>query len=93
MIADAAEVMASGRRVGIVAADEDEIAEMSALVVRIGPEQEPAALAANLYNALRTLDSAGVDVIFARTFPNRSGLTVAVHDRLRRAAAGQVVKV
>jgi L-threonylcarbamoyladenylate synthase len=93
MIADAAEAIAGGRRVGIVAADEDDLMHPAALVVRIGHEQEPAALAANLYNALRTLDSAGVDVIFARTFPDGSGLAVAVHDRLRRAAAGQVVKV
>jgi L-threonylcarbamoyladenylate synthase len=93
MTGDAAEVIASGRRVGIVAADEDKLTDLPALIVRIGREQEPAALAANLYNALRTLDTAGVDVIFARTFADRSGLTVAVHDRLRRAAAGHVVRV
>jgi len=63
------------------------------LIVRIGPESEPSTLAANLYSALRTLDAAAVDMIFARTFREPSGLTVAVHDRLRRAAAGQVVKV
>ena len=94
MAADAGEAMARGQRVGIVAADEDELPDSAAaLIIRIGRESEPSRLAANLYNALRTLDSAGVDVIFARMFADRSGLIVAVHDRLRRAAAGKVVRV
>ena len=50
-----------------------------------------ALLAANLYSALRTLDAAAVDMIFARTFREESGLTTAIHDRLRRAAAGRIV--
>jgi len=94
MAADAGAAIVRGQRVGIVAADEDEFQESTAvLIVRIGPESEPSTLAANLYSALRTLDAAAVDMIFARTFREPSGLTVAVHDRLRRAAAGQVVKV
>jgi len=50
-------------------------------------------LAANLYNTLRSLDAEGVDVILARTFADESGLTVAIHDRLRRAAAGRIIRV
>jgi hypothetical protein len=62
-------------------------------VVRLGAETDAASLAANLYHALRTLDEAGVDLILARTFVDHSGLTVAIHDRLRRAAAGRTVQV
>lgn len=95
MATDAVAAIARGQRVGIVAADEDAFPGMPpemAAIVRIGPELDAGALAANLYNALRTLDAA-VDVILARTFPDQSGLTVAIHDRLRRAAAGRVVQV
>ena len=96
MAADARAAIAAGRRVGIVAADEDDFSGTSndALnVVRLGAERNVASLAANLYNALRVLDEAGVDLILARTFVDHSGLTVAIHDRLRRAAAGRTVQV
>jgi L-threonylcarbamoyladenylate synthase len=96
MVADARAAIARGLRVGIVAADEDDWSGASheALhVIRLGPERDVAALAANLYNVLRTLDATAVDLILARTFEDQSGLTVAIHDRLRRAAAGRTVRV
>lgn len=100
MAADAAEAVARGQRVGILAADEDEfpdMAEGAVRVARLGDEREPSVLAFNLYNALRTLDANGVDLILARTFQDESGsesgLMTAIHDRLRRAAAGHIVKV
>ena len=94
--ADVAEAIRHGQRIGIVAADEDVFPGISAdavRLIRIGPERKVEALAANLYNALRTLDTSGVDAIFARAFPDEAGLTVAIHDRLRRAAAGRIVRV
>jgi L-threonylcarbamoyladenylate synthase len=96
MSADASAAIARGQRVGILAADDDEfpaMAEDAVCVVRLGDEREPAVLAFNLYNALRTLDANGVDVILARTFEGESGLMTAIHDRLRRAAAGRILRV
>jgi L-threonylcarbamoyladenylate synthase len=96
MAADARTAMAQGQRVGVVAADEDDFSGASThalKVVRLGPETDAASLAANLYNALRVLDEWGVDLILARTFVDHSGLTIAIHDRLRRAAAGRMVRV
>ena len=61
-------------------------------MVRAGSLRDPASVAARLYAALRELDGAGVDQIFARDFPDREGLGEAIHDRLRRAAAGRVVR-
>ena len=52
--------------------------------VRLLPDQ-PAAMAHELYAALRALDRAGVDVIVA-VLPPEAGLGAAVGDRLRRAA-------
>lgn len=91
LAADARGEIAKGRRVGILAADEDPFTEGH--VVRVGPRDEPDAVAVRLYAALRELDAADVDLILARGFPADSGLGVAIQDRLRRAAGGRVVKV
>lgn len=94
---DATDAVARGQRVGIIVADDDHIAIVAdadfVRIVRLGGEDDLATVASNLYNALRTLDAAGVDVIIARSFPEGSGLGVAIHDRLRRAAASRVVRV
>jgi L-threonylcarbamoyladenylate synthase len=90
MTADARANAAQGRSVGIVAADGDPFTE--AHVVRIGGERDLATIASKLYAALRELDAAGVDVILARGFSSTSGLGVAITDRLRRAAAGRLVR-
>ena len=93
--ADAAAAIARGARVGIIVADEDAAPEPSdsLRVIRLGRERDYQALAANLYNALRSLDSAGVDVILVRAFGDSSGLSTAIHDRLSRAAAGKTIRV
>ena len=56
------------------------------------PDDDAAATAARLYATLRALDASGVDEIFARLPPSRDGLAEAVADRLRRAAAGRIVR-
>jgi L-threonylcarbamoyladenylate synthase len=93
--ADAA--LAEGKSVGIIAADEDR-ASFAALESRdrlflrvIGSQGAPDIVASNLYATLRELDSAGADVILVRGFPDH-GLWAAVQDRLRRAAAGRIVR-
>ena len=55
------------------------------------PDADPAVMAARLYAALRDFDAAGVDDIFASLPPSADGLSPAVADRLRRAAAGRIV--
>jgi L-threonylcarbamoyladenylate synthase len=81
-----------GRSVGVLAADEDNVEDPALQVVRMGPERDPAAIARRLYSALREIDAAGVDVILVRGFPAHDGLGIAVADRLRRAAAGRIVR-
>jgi L-threonylcarbamoyladenylate synthase len=95
LVVDATEALARGQRVGILAADEDIVPDESDTlrVARLGRQGDHAAVAANLYNALRTLDDAQVDLILGRTFADEPGLAVAIHDRLRRAAAGRIVRV
>ena len=89
IVRDAEAAAAEGRRVGILAADEDPLHGFT--IVRAGPERELDRIAATLYAALRQLDAAGVDLILARGFPALGGLGIAIQDRLRRAAAGSVV--
>jgi L-threonylcarbamoyladenylate synthase len=51
------------------------------------------AVAARLFDSLRELDAAGVDLILASGVGATDGLGLAIQDRLRRAAAGRIVKV
>jgi len=55
------------------------------------PDDDAAVTAARLYAALREFDAAGVEEIFASLPMASDGLSQAVTDRLRRAAAGRVV--
>jgi L-threonylcarbamoyladenylate synthase len=54
--------------------------------IDLSPTGDVAESAANLFKAMRELDSAGLDLILATTFPEQ-GLGRAINDRLRRAAA------
>ncbi len=91
---------ASGRRVGVLAPDEDLLAlapELAAaasqgrvVVASLGKRAVPAEAARRLFAALRWLDDEAVDVIVAAG-PVRDALGAAVWDRLRRAAEGRVV--
>jgi L-threonylcarbamoyladenylate synthase len=96
----AASIASAGKKtVGIIAAEEDRAALASVveahsrLLVRIlGSRDTPAAVASMLYATLRELDAAGADVVFVRGFPD-GGLWTAIQDRLRRAAAGRIVRL
>jgi len=54
-------------------------------IFQLGPSENLRISAANFFAGLRDLDSAGLDVIIARLFPER-GLGLALNDRLRRGA-------
>ena len=88
------EAAATGRRVGVLAFDEDVpalAAEPISRLARLGPEADLVQAAAGLYEALRDLDAAGLDLLLAR-LPGPSGLGLALRDRLTRAAEGRVLR-
>jgi L-threonylcarbamoyladenylate synthase len=93
--ADAA--LAEGRVVAIIAAEEDEesftgLRSHARLLLRtIGSQDSPDVVASRLYATLRELDAAGADIVLVRGFADH-GLWAAVQDRLRRAAAGRIVR-
>ncbi|HEX6971722.1 MAG TPA: Sua5 family C-terminal domain-containing protein, partial [Limnochordia bacterium] len=82
---------AAARRIGwLLSTEGAEAVRSSPGEVRevLGPRDEPRAQAARLFDALRRLEEAGVDVILAEgsTSPG-GGVEAAVIDRLRRASA------
>ena len=78
----------SGKRVGILATDEQICYYMNAdIVCPLGPENEPEIHAARLFGALRKFDAEGADVIFAHAL-EKKGIDDAVMNRMFRAAGG-----
>ena len=79
----------AGRRVGVLLLDEDaDLVPKGVACESVGGWHTPEASAARLFEALRALDRAGLERIYARTLSDPSGgLGRALADRLRRAAA------
>jgi L-threonylcarbamoyladenylate synthase len=78
-----------GRRVGVLLLDEDapllaDLAERLQ-VAPLGSERDLAGVAGRLFAAMRSLDAAGCDAIYARS-TGTAGLGLAILDRLTRAA-------
>lgn len=100
--ADVRTRVASGERIGILAAEEDLTAlapDMAApasagrvVTARCGARRDPDSMARDLFVAMRQLDAAGVDRMVAIA-PEPQGMGLAVRDRLVRAAEGRVVGV
>ncbi len=86
--------LAAGRRVGVLALDDDAayFASLGVQVVTLGPESDPVQVAHNLFAGLRALDAAHVDVLLVRQMVP-AGLGASVNDRLLRAAEGRVISV
>jgi L-threonylcarbamoyladenylate synthase len=105
LIRDAAIAAQAGQRIGLLLAsddpggpdgppldDRDRVALERAYTEYVGSSRDLAAVASRLYASLRALDALGLDAIYARGFGGDDGLAVAIEDRLRRAAAGRVVR-
>ncbi|GIW03111.1 L-threonylcarbamoyladenylate synthase [Roseiflexus sp.] len=82
----------AGKRVGMLAFDEDvaALADLPVQVVALGSATDPGQVAQCLFAALREIERIGVDLILVRD-PGREGLRLAVRDRLVRAAEGRVI--
>lgn len=80
-----------GEHVGMLLADDEAeaVAGLSAVVAWLGASGDLAEVSRRLYAALRELDGQGLDVLLAHTY-GREGMGLAIWDRLRRAAGGQL---
>ena len=85
---EVADALGSGRRVGVLAVDEDRgHLPAAARIEVVGAWTDPSTSAARLFDALRMLDLEHLDELFARELADPSaGLGRALADRLRRAA-------
>jgi L-threonylcarbamoyladenylate synthase len=88
-----AEAIVRGQEVGVLVPREcaHRFAEMGVRVADLGPAADLPAIGSRLYAAMRELDSAQVDAIFALGIEGEDGLAVALRDRLRRAAGGRII--
>lgn len=91
MRAEAEAALARGERVGALLADEEAeaLAGVPVTVARLGSNTNLVEISRRLYAALRELDELGLDVIVAHTF-GMEGMGLALWDRLRRAASGEM---
>jgi L-threonylcarbamoyladenylate synthase len=92
---DAQGLVERGETVAVLAFAEDlpQLAQLPVRIVHLGREHAPAEVAARLYAALRECDDVGADAIVARMLTTHHALGPAIRDRLRRAAAGRIVRV
>lgn len=92
MLAEALRRQNAGERVGLLVADEDvsTFVESGAIIRSLGAASSSERVAASLFAGLRALELADVQVILCRSF-DQSGLGLAVHDRLLRAASERVL--
>lgn len=75
-----------GKKVGVIAFDTYVQGIDKGNQILLSPSGDLNEAAKNLFAAMRKLDNAGVDLIYATTFPTK-GLGLAINDRLRRAAS------
>ncbi|NLM37391.1 MAG: threonylcarbamoyl-AMP synthase [Firmicutes bacterium] len=90
-----AQARSAGKRVGIIAYDEDQIPAFNLAGVTflsLGRRADPAEGAERLFHLLRLCDQAGVDEIYA-VAPPRQGVGEAVYNRLYKAAGGKVEEI
>lgn len=88
----AGEYAGQGQKVGILCRDGHQDYYSGYVTVPAGANGDPASVAAGLYAALRFFEGTGVDIILAEGVEAR-GLGLAVANRLRRAAGGNVIRV
>jgi L-threonylcarbamoyladenylate synthase len=88
MMDKAGMLLHDGKRVGVLAADEDLpfFAELPVELAAVGSIGDLSQIAHRLYSAIRELDEAGVDFILARSY-GKQGIGLAILDRLKRAAS------
>jgi L-threonylcarbamoyladenylate synthase len=94
MVDTAQRFVANGKRVGVLAAEEEapEFTELGVRIISLGRRDDLSQIARVLFGAIRALDAQGVDFILVRSF-GQQGIGAAIWDRLIRAAEGRVIQV
>ncbi len=88
-----AELEQAGKRVGILTYSEFLDRFPAGQALALGPYDQPADAAQNLYRLLRGFDELGVDIILAHGYPSAAGLGLALQNRLVKAAGFRLLWV
>ncbi|MCK8824598.1 L-threonylcarbamoyladenylate synthase [Fuchsiella alkaliacetigena] len=80
-----------GKKVGIMATQENLDFYSLGQIKVMGSRDRLAEISANLFKLLREFDSLGVDIILVEALPTQ-GLGLAIMNRLRKSADGQIIK-
>jgi L-threonylcarbamoyladenylate synthase len=94
-IADTAQrLAANGKRVGILATEEDapHFTDVGARIISLGSQKNLEQIGRMLFGGMRALDGQKVDVILVHGF-GHEGLGATIWDRLLRAAEGKVIQL
>lgn len=87
---------AAGLSTGILTTEENRVyweeSSLTDAVISCGSYHDLQAIAQHLYAALRTFDDLGIQYIVAEAFP-RTGIGMAVMNRLEKAAGGRILSV
>ncbi len=78
-------------KVGAICYDED-AERLNVPFFSLGPKNDAAAQAKNLFSVLRSVDDAGIEIAYARC-PSINGVGLAVYNRLIRAAGFEVTRL
>ncbi|MGG7176934.1 L-threonylcarbamoyladenylate synthase [Clostridium paraputrificum] len=84
--------MDEGKKVGILASEENSSLYKIGEVIVLGSMYNMSEVAHNLFEALRSFDDIGVDVIIAEAFEEK-GVGIAVMNRLNKAAGYDIINI
>ena len=88
--ARAKEVMAEGKRVGIIGTDATRDLYRADVIKSVGNREDEASIAHELFKVLREFDDENIDVMFSESF-DESGIGQAIMNRLLKAAGHNVI--
>lgn len=86
----AAEGMAQGKKIGVMATEETKALYHADTVLSLGRRTHPEEIGANLFKILRKFDFLGVEQVYSEVF-SEEGEGMAIMNRLRKAAGYRVI--
>ncbi len=80
------------KKVGILATDETKHLFEADLVLSLGTENDLLTVSSHLFEALRTFDDQGIDIVYSLAFP-KEGIGAAIMNRLEKSAGYHFINI
>ena len=81
-----------GKKVGIMATEESKDKYELGTIISVGTRVDKSTIAHNLFNTIRLFDKENVDIILAEGMES-TGIGMAIMNRLKKAASGNIIEV